>query len=110
MSTIKSSREIDTAFREARRVKHPLVTLLISATPEGRGPEGRVAFIAGKRLGGAVFRNRSKRVMREAVRRTGGPWPGHDILLLANARTATAPARQLDQAVRELLRRGVGIS
>ena len=35
----------------------------------GDEPEKRVAFVAGKRLGGAVVRNRAKRLMREALRR-----------------------------------------
>lgn len=55
MSTIKSSREIDTIFRTATRVAHPLLIALIAQTPEGRGPSGRVAFIAGKKLGNAVY-------------------------------------------------------
>ena len=75
MTTIKSSREIDMVFRTATRVAHPLLIALIAQTPEGRGPQGRVAFIAGKRLGGAVLRNRSRRVLREAARRAGAPWP-----------------------------------
>lgn len=34
----------------------------------GEGDSGRVAFVGAKRLGCAVVRNRSKRVMREAAR------------------------------------------
>ena len=74
MSTIKSSREIDAVFRGALRSAHPLMIVMASPTPEGRGPEGRVAFVAGKRTGNAVVRNRAKRVLRAAARRAGGPW------------------------------------
>lgn len=56
-------------------------------------------FVAGKRLGGAVFRNRSKRVMREAMRRAGGPYTGWDLALIARARTATAAAGEIDKAL-----------
>lgn len=56
-------------------------------------------FVAGKRLGGAVFRNRSKRVMREAMRRAGGPYSGWDLALIARARTAAAPIAEIDRAL-----------
>jgi ribonuclease P protein component len=58
-----------------------------------------VLIVAGKRLGGAVKRNRSKRVLREAVRRTGGPWAGWDIALSARSGTDEADVRVLDEAV-----------
>ena len=90
VSTIKSSREIDSIFRDSRRVAHPLVIALIAKTPEGRGHDGRVAFIAGKKLGPAVQRNRAKRVLREAARAAGGPWPGFDVALIATRKTGAA--------------------
>ena len=105
MSTIKSSREIDAIFRTATRVAHPLLIALIAQTPEGRGPSGRVAFIAGKKLGNAVLRNRCRRVMREAVRRSGGPWAGFDVALIARPRTATASRAELDTSLTSVMSR-----
>jgi len=105
MGTIKSSREIDKIFRDSRRAAHPLLIALVAPTPEGRGPQGRVAFIAGKRLGGAVLRNRCKRVMRAAVRRTEGPWAGRDVLLIARPKTASASAEAVDSALLSVLAR-----
>lgn len=109
MRTIKSSREFDSIFRESRRYSTSLITALIRNTPEGRGRGGRVAFVAGKRIGGAVVRNRSKRVMREAVQRSSMQWPGRDVLLIANARTGLSTCQELDEALAQLARRfGVG--
>lgn len=105
MKTVRSSREIDRLFADGRRFAHPLVIALVLPTPTGRGPLGRVAFIAGKKLGGAVFRNRSKRVLRESVRKAGGPWPGLDVALIARPGTAFAPADELTSAVRTVMRR-----
>jgi len=105
MSTIKSSREIDTIFRVATRVAHPLLILLVSATPEGRDLTGRVAFVAGKKLGNAVHRNRCKRVMRAAVRRAHGPWPKHDVALIARPGLAVATPDEVDRALKSVISR-----
>lgn len=99
MSTIKSTREIDAVFRAAKRVAHPTLIALVARTPEGRGRAGRVAFVAGKKLGGAVQRNRCKRVMREAARRAGAPWSDFDVVLMARPNTGTATPLELDSAL-----------
>jgi ribonuclease P protein component len=103
MGTIKSSREIDNVFREAKRAAHPLIIILATRTPDGRGRAGRVAFIAGKKLGNAVVRNRSKRVLRETARRCEGPWEGYDTLLIARPATRDASWEDLDRALRSQL-------
>jgi ribonuclease P protein component len=105
MSTIKSTREIDTIFRTATRVAHPLLIALIARTPEGRGQSGRVAFVAGKKLGGAVLRNRCRRVLRESARRAGAPWATRDVVLVARPGTATAAPAELDKALNGVLSR-----
>ena len=48
--------------------------------------EGRVAFIAGKKLGNAVWRNRAKRRMRAACVQVGGEVAGYDVLFVARKR------------------------
>lgn len=106
MRTVKAPSEIDALFKTGRRGSTDFLMVLSTATPPQRGPEGRVVFVAGKKLGGAVVRNRCKRVMREAVRRAGGPWDGLDVALVARVRIATAAPAAIDAALREALRRG----
>ena len=105
MRTITNTHEIDSIFKQGMRVSGGTVTLIARRTPEARGSDGRVLFVAGKRIGGAVLRNRCKRVMRAAARRCGGQWPGWDVTFMARAATATATPGELDRAVRSGLHR-----
>jgi ribonuclease P protein component len=104
MRTITAAREIDRLFTEGRRAADRDLLVLIAPTPGARDPHGRVLFVAGKRLGSAVLRNRCKRVMRAAVDRVGGPWPGWDVALIARSGTATAAPSALDGALKAATR------
>jgi len=106
MRTLKAPSEIDALFKTGRRGSTDLIIVLNGQTPPRRGPEGRVVFVAGKKLGGAVVRNRCKRVLREAVRRAGGPWEGRDVAIMARARVATSSVEAIDRALAEALRKG----
>ena len=83
MKTIKSSADINRLFKEGRRVNTPELSLIVLCTEGQHDQHGRVAFIAGKKLGGAVWRNKAKRRMREACREVGGPFPGYDVAFVA---------------------------
>lgn len=61
----------------------PELSLIALRSGNQHDPAGRVAFIAGKKLGNAVWRNRAKRRMREACREVGGPFPGYDVAFVA---------------------------
>jgi ribonuclease P protein component len=111
MRTITSTTEIDRLFKAGRRASHALLVVLSADSPETRDQGGRVVFVAGRKMGNAVVRNRCKRVMREACRRAGGPWPGKDIAFVARAGIATATPEEIDEATRSLLpRSGTGAS
>ena len=90
LDTVKSSLEISNLFASGRRLKTPYLTLIVGKHSEEatggirqHGRSGRVAFIAGKKLGNAVWRNAAKRRMRAICRDLGGPWPGYDVIFLA---------------------------
>jgi ribonuclease P protein component len=65
----------------------------------GVGPPG-VGFLAGRRVGGAVKRNRAKRVLREAFRTSGADVSGLETLVfIATERTGAVPFTELKNAV-----------
>ncbi|MCD8316070.1 MAG: ribonuclease P protein component [Eggerthellaceae bacterium] len=89
MDTIKSSRQISSLFANGKRLHTPYITLIFdtrgsdTAIDDGHDQCGRVAFIAGKKQGKAVWRNRAKRRMRAICADLGGPWHNLDVIFLA---------------------------
>jgi len=105
LTTVRSTREIDEIFRRGDRSVDELLTVFSSETPARQDAEGRLVFIAGRKIGNAVVRNRCKRVTREAVRRAGGPWPGRDIAFIARPGLLRADAPAVDASLARHLSR-----
>jgi len=106
MNTIKASADIDSLFKDGQRGTSRFVLVLSHPTPEARDPHtGRVLFVAGKKLGNAVHRNRCKRVLREACRSVGGPWPGFDVALVSRRGVDTASREEIQRDLLEALRK-----
>ena len=63
METIKSSKEIDLVFKNGEKISFPFLNLIVD--DKNNSISGKVAFIAGKKNGNAVWRNKSKRKLRE---------------------------------------------
>lgn len=61
--------------------------------PAPGGPPLRVGLTASRKVGNAVVRNRARRRLREAARQVLPlhALPGHDLVLVARAETATRP-------------------
>ena len=64
----------------------------------------RYAFVAGRKVGKAVVRNRVKRRLREIARLTPTK-QGWDLVFIARAGAGGATYRDLDRSVKGLLRR-----
>ncbi|MCI9261389.1 ribonuclease P protein component [uncultured Adlercreutzia sp.] len=113
METIKSSTDISELFAKGKRIKTPFVTFIVgkhspeksSRDDERHGPSGRVAFIAGKKLGNAVWRNAAKRRMRALCRELEGPWHGYDVVFLAKSNICQASYSKVLKTCEEALRR-----
>ncbi len=78
-------------FSEGTWYKTPYFALIVLSHNENESKgiatqhdhEGRVAFIAGKKLGNAVWRNKAKRRMRAVCQDLQGPWQDRDIVFVA---------------------------
>lgn len=101
MKTIKSRRDFERVFSQGRGYNDSY--LRIRVAPLDEGDPGRVAFVAAKRLGNAVFRNRCKRVLRESARLVGLPKDGYDVIIFSTHRTHNSSPEQVAVALRRLL-------
>jgi ribonuclease P protein component len=106
--TIKSTDEITTLFKTAQRITTNNLIVLSCETKDGRGLLGRVAFIAGKRLGSAPQRNKAKRLMREAAFFTQAPWPGFDVVFVAREQTISTTLNILIKDMESVRQRLIG--
>ncbi len=96
--------DFETARSRGRSISNRLAVLIVYPNELGHN---RYAFTAGRKIGGAVQRNRAKRLLREAIRNLDPHMAqGHDIILIA--RNRLQPETHQDEvsvAVRELVRR-----
>ena len=88
--TIKSKEDIERLFRKGRRSSSYVMIVLAYPTGEDGSASGSCAFIAGKKLGSAPFRNRCKRVLRATARELGAPWTGFNVAFVARQQLAHA--------------------
>lgn len=109
MDTIKSSAEISEIFSQGKRVNTPYLTIIYRSrncgNHEQHDLEGRVAFIAGKKLGNAVWRASAKRRMREICRACAGPWHNFDVIFLAKSAVTVAPYSKVLNACAKAIER-----
>jgi ribonuclease P protein component len=100
---LASEADFRRARSEGRSWAHPLLGL--HARPSGE-PRFRAGIAVGKRVGGAVQRNRVKRRVREILRaRLAELTPGWDIVISARPPAAAASFAELSAAIDQLLGR-----
>ena len=104
METIKSRSEFERVFTCGKRLSDRLLRVRVARLEDGAAP-GKVAFVAPKRLGNAVFRNRCKRVLREAARQWGLPREGVDVILMATKDTHDSHPDEVAASLGKLMRR-----
>ena len=101
-----------TDFKRVRRTgksyAHPFVVLVVQTNEI---PRVRVGVTAGRSVGGAVQRNRAKRLLREAMRPLlPDLLPGWDLILIARPALPAKSLQEIRQVLTSLLHRAQIIS
>jgi ribonuclease P protein component len=89
--------------RSGKSYAHPLIVLIVQTHGQ---PRVKVGVAAGRTVGTAVYRNRAKRFLREALRPLlPNITPGLDLILIARPGLVTATLDETRAALLNLLER-----
>jgi putative membrane protein insertion efficiency factor/ribonuclease P protein component len=102
--TIKSKDEITALFSHGEKFSAASVMALYTPLDHAK-KNGRVAFVAGKKLGDAPLRSRAKRRLREAAARQGAPWAGYDVVLVARKGATERPFSSIEKDIARLVKK-----
>jgi ribonuclease P protein component len=96
--------DLQRVYHEGKSWAHPLLVLIVLPNDVGFS---RVGVTASRSVGGAVERNRAKRLLREAARHLYPSFESKswDIMLVARPKLATASEKEVEKALDTLLER-----
>jgi len=100
---LRFQRDFDRLYKKGRSTGDKFVVVFHISNGLGYS---RKAFLASKKVGGAVARNRARRLMKEGFRRVeSNVIPGNDILFIARKETANAMtgSREVEMSIRRAL-------
>jgi ribonuclease P protein component len=99
---LSRSAEFDRVYRQGR--SHGNRALVVYSFPRAKGEEGRFGLSVSRKVGGAVERNRVKRLLREALRLESSRLPaGHDVVVVARPEARGLAEREGLDGVRAAL-------
>lgn len=79
-NVLSGKRNFDRVYKKGKSTAHRYVVVFFK---ENGLSYGRVAFLASKKVGNAVMRNRSRRLMKESVRLSNINFDGFDVIFIA---------------------------
>jgi len=106
---LSRSGEFDRVYREGSSHANRFLVVYSFPPSEEDGSEPRLGVSVGRKVGGAVERNRVKRALREAFWSLEGELsPGHDFVLVARAEIVSLLKREGPEGLRASLREALG--
>lgn len=100
-NTLKKKKDFQRVFKKGKRVSSLTVHMTYFLTNE----KTQLAFVAGKKIGNAITRNRCKRLLRVAAQVNKNNLPKGDIIFFATPQTKTVKAEQVIFDIKQLLKK-----
>jgi ribonuclease P protein component len=101
---LRKNEDFSEVFAKGRSVADSL--LVIYHLRKDPGEPYRVGFSVGKKLGGAVIRNRYKRILREIVRTNGEHIPsGIDLVVIARQGILEKHYTEIENSFKKLMKK-----
>ncbi len=98
--SIKKNRDFKSLYRSGKSSVNPYLVIYCRKNRHG---ESRLGISVGTKVGKAVCRNRVRRRIREAYRLSEEKIrPGHDIIIVARVRAASAAYQDIETALLRL--------
>ena len=98
---LRNKSEFRAAMAGERKISRPSV-LARAVRRDGGGPT-RVGFVATKRIGGAVQRNKALRRMRDAVRNCPVQTEGWDVVFVARTGVLETKSSELSSSICQIM-------
>ncbi len=100
---LRNQRDFDRVYRHGKSVASRYVVVFYTRNPRS---EGRVAFLASRKVGNSVKRNRARRLMRAALHNTGfRPEPGTDYIFVARKPITEVKSGDVEKSLTSAFRR-----
>ncbi|HKZ33152.1 MAG TPA: ribonuclease P protein component [Vicinamibacteria bacterium] len=100
---LRTAAEFDAVFKRGARLPGRLFLLVVA---QSRVRFDRLGLAVSRKVGGAVARNRARRLVRESFRRLPqAPGAGIDVVVVAHKELVLCSQAEVDRELRERLRR-----
>lgn len=105
-SVIKKNKSFRIVYRHGKSWANRLVVLYVLPQPKKIADQRRIGFVTGKKIGGAVVRNRAKRLMKESYRLLQNRLvDGVDMILVGRSSLAHSNFQAVEKALIDLFNR-----